>query len=268
MDALVTATFTFPEPPPVIPPEMSGRLLFVLHDAYTEYYNYTTRFIGGGALGTPATCKAADSASEKMFEAYQWLWFDALQHFAPGRSHADGLKQWQSLTHGAKAFTNNTGTEQYADYVSGNNLDKEPAKQENIVCTGNTLISAGIAKNIGGNACTGVLALDRDALPSLDVLLAHPACFSFLTVATVTLKVNTAQLVKPSTVVIPPIAGWSNKVIDPFPNNPQITPVPFASFTGDKVDFMGLKCRVKFIRSERLVKLPDNEFPLSPLVGR
>lgn len=260
MDAFITATFAWP-PPIERPP-----LLWVCHDFQTSYYNYETRKIYAGANGTPATCKASDNNSERMSRAYQELWYAAICHFAPGRSEADNLKVWGGVTHSAKAFTNKTGTDVYKDYIRGLNMDKEEARQENIVCTGNTLIDAQRSKNIGGVGCMGVLALDRDKLPTFEALINHPYWASFLTAATVTTIQHAAAENKPSTTTAPN----GTRIIDPFPDNQsfsgQWTPVPFASFTGEQVEFMGLACRIKFIRADRLAALPPGEFGLSPFV--
>ena len=242
-------------------------MLWVLHDFQTSYYNYETRKIYAGANGTPATCKAADSQSERMTKQYQELWYAAVCHFTPGRSEADNLKAWGGITHSAKAFCNKTGTDIYADYIRGLNLDKEPARQEVIACTGNVLIDAGKERNIGGIGCRGVLALDRDNLPSFAELINHPYWASFLTAATVTTIRHSTAANKPSTTIAPN----GTRIIDPFPDAQayyplQWTPVPFASYTGDPVEFMGLKCRVKYIRKDRLAEMPPAEFGLSPYV--
>lgn len=263
MDAFITATLEYP--PPIERPPM----LWVCQDFQTPYYNYETRKIYAGANGTPATCKAKDSASEKMTKRYQELWYAAICHFAPGRSEDGNMKAWGSVTHSAKAFTNKTGTDILHDYIRGLNEDKEDARQENIVCTGNTLIDAGREMNIGGEGCRGVLALDRDNLPTFDALINHPYWASFITAATVTTIQHSDAPNKPSTTIAPN----GTRIIDPFPDNQtfyplQWTPVPFASYAGEKVEFMGLACRIKYILKNRLTILPPAEFGLSPYVRK
>lgn len=256
-----------------VPPEGRGRLVWVLHDQFSAHWNYTTRYISGTNEGTPATCKAADSGSEHMNEDYQWFWYNWLQRLAPGRTDALGKASWRNLTDGAKAYTNKTGTDTLRDYVSNTNAGKEDARQENIVPTGSPLICVpGKVKYFAGEPALAVLALDRSyPMPSVDVMINNPLWVCFVGAATVITRTKVNTPVFPSTVPPTLPSGWlGNRKVDPFPNNAayptQMTPVPFATWQGEQVEFMGWKCRIKYIRQNRLITLPDAEFPISPFV--
>lgn len=80
---------------------------------------------------------------------WQWYWFRVgLVHPYTGYEHWDEMRlelwqrvmlfsEWSSLTHGAKAFTNNTGTDIYKDYINVKNMSKSLPKQGAITCCGN-----------------------------------------------------------------------------------------------------------------------------------
>lgn len=91
----------------------------------------------------------------ELDSAWQWYWFRVgLVHPYTGFLHWDETRladwevellkrEWRSLTHQAKAFTNNFGTDNCADYVSRSNLSKQNPLQGAITCCGNVFRVAG-----------------------------------------------------------------------------------------------------------------------------
>lgn len=93
------------------------------------------------------------------------------------RWELDRLKaEWRSLTHGAKAFTNNHGTEEYRDYISERNLTKDLPSQGAITCAGNIL------KIMGSRVSKGYPVLTLNGMkpppdPNLVNRITHPELF-------------------------------------------------------------------------------------------
>jgi hypothetical protein len=217
---------------------------------------------------------------EGMDEYYQWYWHRWISRFAPGRSVDGNNRVFNSITHGAKAFCNNRGTNEgakggYRNYITGENSTAKDACQETIICTGNTLVRIPAKdRSLNGYPCMAVLALDRSfQLPEPDDFINNnPLWQSFITTATVITRTKTNAPIFPSTVSGLPSNWDGNRQVDPFPDNAayttQITPVPFASKVGEQVMFMDLHCRIKLIRASRLVTIPDNEFPVKPFIKK
>jgi hypothetical protein len=127
-----------------IPANIRSRLWVLRHDFECDDANFTA-FLPrtfGHEEGLPETEKCINSEFEKLTPEWQFFWFGLLEHNADETmTHDELIKRWQDLTHGMKAFTNKHGSEQYADYVSGNNLDKDPMSQENVTTCGNLVLA-------------------------------------------------------------------------------------------------------------------------------
>lgn len=93
--------------------------------------------------------------------ARQWFWFRQIIHGFTGYEHWDEKKlsafdleslkrEWRSITHERKAFTNNLGTDNCKDYISGKNLNLSCIpKQGAIYTAGNIVRVLGPATNRG-----------------------------------------------------------------------------------------------------------------------
>lgn len=261
-------------PQTFLPPEIAGKLFYVLPDWLTPYYNYQPRM---KADGTPAVLRYLDSENETMECWYQKdLWYPSLCYFAPGRSESGNVQAWKDLTSSIKAFTNEWGTDKGYDCVTGNNAGKELAKQAHVSCGGNVFIGIpGKTKNFGsGKVGQAVLVLDRDHPITWDALRQTKFWKYFVHTATVITKFPATDYhLSPSTVVIPDDIEITPTKQDPFPHNQnyptKITPVPQASYAGERWDGLvshGIHCRVKYVMVERLVALPDDESQISPFI--
>lgn len=118
-----------------------GKYKRILHDQESDD--------GKDRIGVPEVWPLYISSYTDLTEAWQWFWFRVgLVHPYTGFAHWDETKltreeqdmlkrEWRSLTHGAKAFTNNAGTELYRDYISRRNLTASLPKQGDITTCGN-----------------------------------------------------------------------------------------------------------------------------------
>lgn len=92
------------------------------------------------------------------------LWMhDLCRRRIPSTPEAQAKMSWRSLTSGsgmsARFFTDFAGSETHADYVNGNNLDKEPMKGKPLV-TGGTILKIIGARKVGGTNCHVVEAIN------------------------------------------------------------------------------------------------------------
>lgn len=94
-----------------------------------------------------------------LTEARQWFWFRQLIHGLTGYEHwderrlspgmlSDLKREWASLTHERKAFTNNLGTDNCTDYINKEKRDCIP-KQGAIYTAGNIVKILGPATSRG-----------------------------------------------------------------------------------------------------------------------
>jgi len=144
-----------PAPPPIgIPLPAGGIYKFIQHDDLAKD-------IKGQRIRAPEVWPLYWVEYTDLTEAWQWYWFRVgLVHPYTGYKHWDETlleswerdrlcSEWGSLTHGAKAFTNNYGTELYKDYINQENLNKALPRQGAITCCGN------IHRIIGGSTLKG-----------------------------------------------------------------------------------------------------------------
>lgn len=86
-----------------------------------------------------------------LTSARQWFWFRQIIHGFTGYSHWDerrlssfdltSLKrEWRSITHERKAFTNNLGTDNCKDYVSNENLNLSCIPKQGAIYTAGNIV--------------------------------------------------------------------------------------------------------------------------------
>lgn len=257
-----------------LPADVRGKIYFALHDWESKYYGYKTRIDQSNAKGAPQVLRFLDSENEEMECWWQQLWYDALCYFAPGRGEDGDIKTWIDLTTSIKAFTNEWGTDKGKCCITGRNPDKQLAKQAHVSCGGNLFVGVPgkTRKFADGKIGQAILVLDRDFPVSWGELMVNPLWKFFMHTATVITKLvptNYSKII-PSTVVIPSGTIVKPTKVDPFPHNQtyptQITPVPMGSYTGEQMMVNGLHCRIKYVHTERLVWIPDEETNISPFV--
>lgn len=107
-------------------------------------------------MGLPETCKLIDSRHVVLTRDLQEYWYGELCKRNPNMSEAARKTGWKSLTRGWGAVTNKFGSEGYADYINGTNLDKEPMRLEPIVMGGTILTLLGRAR-MYSEACYKIL---------------------------------------------------------------------------------------------------------------
>lgn len=128
------------ESPEIIFP--SGNFAFLQHDDLADDWK-------GQRIRAPEVWPFYWVEYTELTEEWQWYWFRVgLVHPYTGYRHwnekllADWefkllQSEWSSLTHGAKAFTNNFGTEKYRDYINDENQGMDNPMQGAITCCGN-----------------------------------------------------------------------------------------------------------------------------------
>jgi hypothetical protein len=209
----------------------------------------------------------------ELTQAWQWFFFRVgLVHPYTGYKHWDETKltaselemlkrEWRSLTHGAKAFTNNAGTELYRDYISGKNMGAGLPAQGAITCCGN------IVKIVGNATFKGT------PIETLDGTKPPPPIEKVNRIATpwlVFCAVNIPGYVEggkefPQYVTVD---GKKRVKADPFPNlEPKDTCVPLRSNgnkTGNRYTRDGINLCVNYIRSSRLARVTSVPRPYVP----
>jgi len=121
-----------------------GNYRAVIHDQFSDD--------GKDRIGMPEVWPLWLSSYSELTEAWQWYWFRVgLVHPFTGyetwdetellSTDLDRLKaEWRSLTHSAKALTNNAGTDTARDYISHRNLSSgDLPKQGDITFCGNVV---------------------------------------------------------------------------------------------------------------------------------
>ena len=131
----------------------SGNYARILHDDEAND--------GKVRIGMPEVIPLYIVEYTDLTEARQWFWFRQLVHSYTGwqswnennlsLTELEALKrEWRSLTHQGKAFTNNLGTDNSKDYVSRKNLSlSQLPKQGAIYCAGNIVRVLGEATSRG-----------------------------------------------------------------------------------------------------------------------
>ncbi|MDP1715131.1 MAG: hypothetical protein Q8L41_10345 [Anaerolineales bacterium] len=117
--------------------------------------------------GLPATARfiVANSIRDNIsLHQDLQLWMHGLcRQRIPGTSEAEAKKSWGSLTSGsgmsARFYTDFAGSDTHADYVNGNNLDKEPMKGKPLV-TGGTILKIIGERRVAGTNCHVVEAIN------------------------------------------------------------------------------------------------------------
>jgi len=106
--------------------------------------------------GLPETCKFVNSNQISLTKELQEYWFDELKKRNPNMSESARKLGWKSMTRGWAAVTNKFGSDKYADYINGTNLNVEPMKLEPIVMGGTILTMLG-RERVYGEHCYKVL---------------------------------------------------------------------------------------------------------------
>lgn len=201
----------------------------------------------------------------ELTSAWQWFWFRQLVHSFTNYKHWDENKltagelsflklEWKSLTHGAKAFTNNAGTDVFRDYIRNVNLGEDNPKQGAITTCGNVVKIIGNPTNKG----TPIETLDGSKSPppieKVNRLTAPWLIFCATNVAAN--KEDGYGNWKPIIVIN---NGIPRHKVDPFPNlAPKDTLVPLVS-NGNKVDLKytinGVNLCRNYIRTSRLISV-------------
>jgi hypothetical protein len=240
-------------------PELRGKRAFILHDFQCKDFEpYYKPRVWDKKVGLPETEKLGDAIFEQMSEAWQWFWYNWLDTYThPTITSTDLKRRWKDLTDGAKAFTNKHGSDQYADYINGANLEKAPMAQENVTTAGNIVVLTGNHRSMGGKPFWGVWCLDRlSPPPNLDEN--HPARDCFIHAATVCRPEPAEGENFPRHAIAPN----GTYVVNNFPHcDGNKVPVPFVSARGAASTFMGLNVRENWIWEGRLCPLDDDEFP-------
>ena len=117
--------------------------------------------------GLPATARFMVTASNggivSLHQDLQLWMHDLCRQRIPSTPEAEAKMSWRSLTTGsgmsARFFTDFAGSETHADYVNGNNLNKEPMKGKPLV-TGGTILKIIGGRRVGGTDCHVVEAIN------------------------------------------------------------------------------------------------------------
>ena len=129
----INITITQPSSPPIIPPEISGKRYFILHDwqsAETGYQIYREYL--------PETEKFGYVTFEKMYEERQWFWYN-LMKFYGGTAYTEEemRKKWRYITAGNLAFCNKHGTHnnprnptEYWDFINNEGTTETPPRKK------------------------------------------------------------------------------------------------------------------------------------------
>ncbi len=120
-----------------------------------------------GIRGLPATARFMVENSKRdnisLHQDLQLWMHDLCRQRIPGTSEAEAQKSWGSLTSGsgmsARFFTDFAGSDTHADYVNGNNLDKEPMKGKPLV-TGGAILKIIGERRVAGTNCYVVEAIN------------------------------------------------------------------------------------------------------------
>jgi len=117
--------------------------------------------------GAPATARFMVAGGMQdtidLHHDLQLWWHKLCWDRIPSTPELEAQMAWRSLTSGsgmqARFMTDYAGTDSMADYVSGRNLDKGPAKAKPLVCGGAILKIIG-ERRVGGTDCYVVEAID------------------------------------------------------------------------------------------------------------
>jgi hypothetical protein len=97
--------------------------------------------------GIPSIIKFFNDAWTPLDRQTQLFWFELFKQQFVNRVPLSDKKflekaraAWSDLTRGDKAFTNFSGTDTYANYVTGERLNRGLPKQEGCTCTGNIVM--------------------------------------------------------------------------------------------------------------------------------
>lgn len=213
----------------------------------------------------------------KLTEAWQWFWFRVgLVHPYTGYQHwdetrltipeLDRLKQeWKSLTHAAKAFTNNFGTDNCHDYINGNDLPGLP-EQGAITCCGNIVRVIGEPTHKG----TPIETLDGTKPPPPIEKVNRITRPDLIFCATNVPGVKISGIEYP--LIVDSGVNKGRVKVDPFPNLADIhtslsddSCVPLRT-NGNKSDRTytrdGVYYAVNYIKTSRLVPIEGNHVPI------
>lgn len=195
----------------------SGNIKVVIHDQFSSDDK--------NRLGQPEVWPLYLSSYTDLTKDWQWFWFrTGLVHPFTGYETWDETKltwndlmrlksEWASLTHQAKAFTNNFGTDNGKDYINNKNMNLQTPKQGDILACGNIVLATGSATNQG----TPIETFDGTyGPPPIELFnrLLHPELFFSATnvAADKSLGANKWR----------PIYFWKEGIryecVDPFPN--------------------------------------------------
>lgn len=263
MDAFVTATLEYPEPP-IIPPEIAGKRGFILRDyqsAETGYQIYREYL--------PQTEKFGVVTFEQMKEDRQKFWFGFLKFYG-GSAYTDAQirSKWRYITAGNLAFCNKHGTgnnpnsdKEYWDYINNQGNTDTPASQENLTTCGNMIILTGNEKGIGGIPFVGFWCLDSLAPMPVD-FQDHALRDYFIHAATTITPLPATEPNSPRHSIAPNGVFICNH----FPAlDGRKVPIPVFSASGMTGEIMGVKVRENWLRKDRVCKLDDDEMP-APVV--
>jgi hypothetical protein len=199
----------------LLPP--GGGYKLVIHDQFSPD--------GKDRIGMPEVWPLYISSYSDLTSAWQWYWFRVgLVHPFTGYETWDERKlsaadfrrlkaEWSSLTHGAKAFTNNHGTEQYTNYITGERNEGGTPKQGDIITCGNIVKVLGPKERKG----TPIETLDGMMPPP------HPEIVNRLTRPDLLFAAtNVAANKEDGYGDWKPVYFWKNGIryerVDPFPN--------------------------------------------------
>ena len=134
----------------------------------THLSRCTRNGVGGNTInGLPATARFMVAGgipdTVDLHSDLQLWWHGLCRERIPGTSDEEAKASWRSLTSGtgmaARFMTDFAGTDTHADYVSGHNLDKGPAKAKPMV-TGGAILKIIGERVVGGTDCWIVEAID------------------------------------------------------------------------------------------------------------
>jgi hypothetical protein len=208
---------------------------------------------------------------------WQWFWFRAgLVHPYTGYKHWDEtlleswelerlMSEWGSLTHGAKAFTNNLGTDVFKDCINQKNLNKGLPKQGAITCCGNFVRVMGNSTSKG----TPIETLDGSFPPPPIEKINRLTRPDLLFCATNVPGIKVAGVEYP--LIVTSGDNYGRIKVDPFPNIWEIpnsksmdTLVPLRT-NGNKSDLRyerdGVRYARNYIRTSRLVNIQGKVVP-------
>jgi hypothetical protein len=250
-------------PPPIIPPEVRGKLWVIRHDFNCDDQNFTPylprvcelkngqpvpKLVGGAPYGLPETEKLFISDYIEMDKAFQEFWFALLRHACPSTWTEIQVKSaWANLTHGARAFTNKRGWNNgYQDYINGVNVGAVGMMKENVTCCGAVVLEAGAPFLKGGEEVLPIVTLDAYHLPAVADVIDKPW---FIHAATSCRPERVDPTPRPE-------MPYGTFVVNPFPQaGGNDVPVPLVTKGG-----------INYIVTRRLRKLADGEAIPSPYV--